>query len=191
MSGEGIAETGSSPLTRGKLVSFDGTTRFNGLIPAHAGKTRLCSSRPRTCRAHPRSRGENLYPRSSNSLVRGSSPLTRGKQDNHGLVACGVGLIPAHAGKTWAARELGWEMRAHPRSRGENITRVVRAICPTGSSPLTRGKPRPTHPRPCPPRLIPAHAGKTTGRHILECSLWAHPRSRGENVGGPVLRHIG
>ena len=91
---------GSSPLTRGKLVSFDGTTRFNGLIPAHAGKTRLCSSRPRTCRAHPRSRGENLYPRSSNSLVRGSSPLTRGKQDNHGLVACGVGLIPAHAGKT-------------------------------------------------------------------------------------------
>ena len=38
---------GSSPLTRGKLLSFQSTNSLMGLIPAHAGKTggkvrRLC-----------------------------------------------------------------------------------------------------------------------------------------------------
>ena len=52
-------EYGSSPLTRGK-PSFD--TRFvvsGGLIPAHAGKTRLPHATPGLLAAHPRSRGEN------------------------------------------------------------------------------------------------------------------------------------
>ena len=55
----GHAAAGSSPLTRGKLVSFDGTTRFNGLIPAHAGKTTLSAHSRMSRPAHPRSRGEN------------------------------------------------------------------------------------------------------------------------------------
>ena len=50
-----------------------------------------------------------------------------------------------------------------------------------GSSPLTRGKP------PCMIgigvciRLIPAHAGKTTGSSERQYPRPAHPRSRGEN----------
>ena len=32
--------------------------------------------------------------------------------------------------------------------------------------------------------LIPAHAGKTTGRQVSRSAPWAHPRSRGENTCG-------
>ena len=50
-----------------------------------------------------------------------------------------------------------------------------------GSSPLTRGKPRPRATcRTC-RRLIPAHAGKTTSKVVFTFASTAHPRSRGEN----------
>ena len=53
-----------------------------------------------------------------------------------------------------------------------------------GSSPLTRGtrlcRPR-THSR---VRLIPAHAGNTAVARALSKSRSAHPRSRGEHLGG-------
>ena len=74
--------------------------------------------------------------------------------------------------------------RAHPRSRGENVVRENLCRNPSGSSPLTRGKP--SRRRTGRPRggLIPAHAGKTCFRR----SVWrrgpAHPRSRGENDQG-------
>ena len=50
---------GSSPLTRGKLLSAIGGLTGGGLIPAHAGKTCAWRKRGWTCWAHPRSRGEN------------------------------------------------------------------------------------------------------------------------------------
>ena len=91
---------GSSPLTRGKRPAPGSPSRMRGLIPAHAGKTApwVYPGNPR--RAHPRSRGENM-PRARNaSPTSGSSPLTRGKQYVSALAAAGLGLIPAHAGKT-------------------------------------------------------------------------------------------
>ena len=72
------------------------------------------------------------------------------------------GLIPAHAGKTPFLRDGFFPGQAHPRSRGENGTRSDLAYITEGSSPLTRGK---HHRRPdwrARPRLIPAHAGKTS-----------------------------
>ena len=50
-----------------------------------------------------------------------------------------------------------------------------------GSSPLTRGKPICGAYRDGDDRLIPAHAGKTCSLAALSASVWAHPRSRGEN----------
>ena len=59
-------------------------------------------ARPRaaTARAHPRSRGEN--PNFVKAMVDlgGSSPLTRGKPNFPWDQYMGLGLIPAHAGKT-------------------------------------------------------------------------------------------
>ena len=76
-------------------------------------------------------------------------------------------------------------MWAHPRSRGENDASQVTQTTGPGSSPLTRGKPRPSRPllRPC--GLIPAHAGKTRPELRRPTGSRAHPRSRGENGASP------
>ena len=91
---------GSSPLTRGKLYRFDPSACGRRLIPAHAGKTRARQGLGPAGPAHPRSRGENKLGRVSVSVQSGSSPLTRGKPVLAAALAAGVGLIPAHAGKT-------------------------------------------------------------------------------------------
>ena len=111
---------GSSPLTRGKQVRQPLLTWPRGLIPAHAGKTRLRIWHTCPPRAHPRSRGENLIDGIVQSLPAGSSPLTRGKRWPDHWVFRRRGLIPAHAGKTVMPGLPRAESGAHPRSRGEN-----------------------------------------------------------------------
>ena len=70
---------------------------------------------------------------------------------------------------------------AHPRSRGENPYNLAHQPLETGSSPLTRGKPPIYGGGALPPRLIPAHAGKTFCARTPREQPPAHPRSRGEN----------
>ena len=92
-----------------------------------------------------------------------------------------MGLIPAHAGKTSVfTLYLPW-WRAHPRSRGENVTEALDLTGERGSSPLTRGKPCARIAIASMSGLIPAHAGKTYMQSERSTSKGAHPRSRGEN----------
>ena len=175
------AGSGSSPLTRGKRfcelrVSFDA-----GLIPAHAGKTTAGAGKLTTEKAHPSSRGENGHTKGTLKCTSGSSPLTRGKPRVGGRRRARVRLIPAHAGKTLVVNVGDVGQQAHPRSRGENPRGRAPRTLTRGSSPLTRGKPgtSPTYQRP--PRLIPAHAGKTVTPSRAPRQGRAHPRSRGEN----------
>ena len=173
---------GSSPLTRGKPNSGSSGVVMMGLIPAHAGKTHLVDAGLLQARAHPRSRGENNPTCVGGSTTRGSSPLTRGKRDGGGRGVVGWGLIPAHAGKTArrpASRPRSW---AHPRSRGENGGCQVFSGLGLGSSPLTRGKRGGVVGVKCLAGLIPAHAGKTLVATAAVDAVWAHPRSRGENL---------
>ena len=123
-----------------------------GLIPAHAGKTATLVG------GHDRGAG--------------SSPLTRGKQHHDRHLRRADRLIPAHAGKTCSMHPSRRRARAHPRSRGENLSRSSWSLCRRGSSPLTRGKRRSL--------FLQGPPGA------------AHPRSRGENQpcqapGRPVL----
>ena len=131
--------------------------------------------------AHPRTRGENASTFSVNAFNAGSSPLTRGKPVRVLAVRGDLGLIPAHAGKTWAFRFPRLWTGAHPRSRGENIQASSPSRVHAGSSPLTRGKRFPALVVGVSWGLIPAHAGKT--RRWARPRRWsrAHPRSRGEN----------
>ena len=76
---DGHAYRGSSPLTRGKHGAVTVRLNLTGLIPAHAGKTRLATKRDRSSTAHPRSRGENAARGTREAGSGGSSPLTRGK----------------------------------------------------------------------------------------------------------------
>ena len=152
---------GSSPLTRGKRSELLQARRGGRLIPAHAGKTSRGIERRLRNRAHPRSRGENERPRSLTRTGPGSSPLTRGKRRDTARGCARAGLIPAHAGKTRSTRTDPPGMRAHPRSRGENVFGELEANRLGGSSPLTRGKPNRQRVPSSLRRLIPAHAGKT------------------------------
>ena len=152
---------GSSPLTRGKHSRRPVETIGEGLIPAHAGKTRPRFSGRLTPWAHPRSRGENSQWSSLLCFGAGSSPLTRGKLHFAATQRASRGLIPAHAGKTRHQRRRGKSHWAHPRSRGENVERLPRVPARGG--------------------LIPAHAGKTREAPEHSDVRRAHPRSRGEN----------
>ena len=100
---ERARQTGSSPLTRGKLSGVWSSISSTGLIPAHAGKTDSTRGYPRRFGAHPRSRGENDLPGADRALGGGSSPLTRGKHVERLAHVLRLGLIPAHAGKTSGA----------------------------------------------------------------------------------------
>ena len=192
--GRAAYQAGAHPRSRGENQEGGQVAGLGlGLIPAHAGKTRRWIVRPGGHGAHPRSRGENSDWETIDGRAGGSSPLTRGKPScNAGLVT-GLGLIPAHAGKTlWAFcnKNLPW---AHPRSRGENLRQHKLGLPGKGSSPLTRGK------RPGLAwvglgwGLIPAHAGKTPISSRRKHDRRAHPRSRGENkvVTRPVTRPAG
>ena len=142
----------------------------------------MASSTASRLGAHPRSRGENLEV----GLLGGG----------------GLGLIPAHAGKTLLISPTSSGTWAHPRSRGENRGAGGGDKVGAGSSPLTRGKQRQGPPTPrvrgsspltrgklfiCSVSmrrtgLIPAHAGKTRCQRRSRDPDRAHPRSRGENA---------
>ena len=96
--------------------------------------------------------------------------------------ATALGLIPAHAGKTFAPTPKSIHGEAHPRSRGENQGAGMVFQRPDGSSPLTRGKPQELPNLLDDLGLIPAHAGKTRRGWMISGCRRAHPRSRGENA---------
>ena len=152
---------GSSPLTRGKLPGDYVSLCRARLIPAHAGKTRVPRWYGAGNPAHPRSRGENKPWKPLTLRSEGSSPLTRGKPWPSARQSARGRLIPAHAGKTRITTGRTCVMTAHPRSRGENSSRAKAWTSPSGSSPLTRGKPDNRTGVREGPGLIPAHAGKT------------------------------
>ena len=81
--------------------------------------------------------------------------------------------------------------QAHPRSRGENLTRSMYWAQGKGSSPLTRGKPPDPRIRLGAHGLIPAHAGKTRAGALTGTLRRAHPRSRGENDTAALLAGAG
>ena len=174
-------DTGSSPLTRGKLELRALKRDDTRLIPAHAGKTDLCRADGQVTEAHPRSRGENHGAAGVERRRGGSSPLTRGKRIGGAAPAINLGLIPAHAGKTGSLSVIRTPAPAHPRSRGENYAPKGGAGTVSGSSPLTRGKGEHAADGLLGRGLIPAHAGKTPSGPSVTRPGAAHPRSRGEN----------
>ena len=115
-----MAETGSSPLTRGTLRQLHRNPRTQRFIPAHAGNTFLIQSGESVATVHPRSRGEHIYPVTTEDTSVGSSPLTRGTQPPCDFRMPASRFIPAHAGNTSMAGSRLASRAVHPRSRGEH-----------------------------------------------------------------------
>ena len=177
----GRAMSGSSPLTRGKRSGLGGGADRAGIIPAHAGKTRLRASWAWRTWAHPRLRGENPIIVACRLPAAGSSPLTQGKPMPFIGNSHPKGIIPAHAGKTRRKPVQHDRHRDHPRSRGENTSVKPKSKIAWGSSPLTRGKHAPVWSAHAGHGLIPARAWKTGPTPTRAKPSKAHPRSRGEN----------
>ena len=93
-----------------------------------------------------------------------------------------LGLIPARAGNTARAAEIGKLTRAHPRSRGEHKRGGGVGLKQWGSSPLARGTRAGDNILDAVDGLIPARAGNTVPLCCRSACRRAHPRSRGEHM---------
>ena len=111
----------------------------------------------------------------------GSSPLTRGAHPGVIEAMVAVGIIPAHAGSTNDDEAIIAWAEDHPRSRGEHWWATCQLGHELGSSPLTRGAPHFPVGAAVFERIIPAHAGSTSGGLCGRFGLGDHPRSRGEH----------
>ena len=155
--------------------------RDEGSSPRMRGKRELADILGTDAEAHPRACGENMQSEVRGNPLRGSSPRMRGKPGGSAASVVQVGLIPAHAGKTYLIDAHQLQPRAHPRACGENRLDSDARGYRQGSSPRMRGKPRLHRPTLICARLIPAHAGKTHGRIEGVDVDGAHPRACGEN----------
>ena len=172
---------GSSPHTRGALVSASGSGNKDGIIPAYAGSTEKSGLAPPNTRDHPRIRGEHYGVRLAITSPRGSSPHTRGARHLDRRRLGRAGIIPAYAGSTRPAHRSRPGSGDHPRIRGEHWDGEIEVSDNEGSSPHTRGA-RIRALCLC-ERLgiIPAYAGSTSGRRTCCAARGDHPRIRGEH----------
>ncbi len=172
---------GSSPHARGALVPGRLNRNGVGLIPACAGSTRSVPQSWAAWRAHPRMRGEHKLDGPLRRVHQGSSPHARGAPRSQRLDHQGSRLIPACAGSTGRGVSLTRPGTAHPRMRGEHVEGTICMRPCAGSSPHARGAPPYGKCSTGSTRLIPACAGSTTVREVLDGFHAAHPRMRGEH----------
>ncbi len=130
---------GSSPLTRGTLLSRLDHTDPGRFIPTHAGNTSAPHAPGDIPPVHPHSRGEHVYGFAGAAFAPGSSPLTRGTRLRLRYRERRPRFIPTHAGNTVGGFYAHNEQPVHPHSRGEHSISPCGAPRGSGSSPLTRG----------------------------------------------------
>ena len=154
--------SGSSPHTRGALVTAYAARLSERIIPAYAGSTELLTAKKLNDTDHPRIRGEHEPEPIKPPTGDGSSPHTRGAPLLGGLRLAPGRIIPAYAGSTAPSSPACRWRWDHPRIRGEHEPPVRASGVEGGSSPHTRG----AHQRaPVWARhqgIIPAYAGSTT-----------------------------
>ena len=164
---------------RGSQLVKESAHKYDGIIPAHAGLTRIDITfnimdwdHPRACGAHAKS----LLVRRT---ITGSSPRMRGSLAHDVVKAGHFGIIPAHAGLTPTHTVERSTTRDHPRACGAHHASFPSSSQFGGSSPRMRG----SLPRNCKSHLshgiIPAHAGLTSSCDKPSSCLRDHPRACG------------
>ena len=152
------------------------------IIPAHAGQTCACPSRPRAWTDHPRACGANVGFAPIHVPLCGSSPRMRGKRRFAQHVPVAGRIIPAHAGQTSPCPRQQTTPSDHPRACGANGGWGAWTARATGSSPRMRGKLSDDPHGIILLRIIPAHAGQTPAQLWMDSLTADHPRACGANV---------
>ena len=173
---------GSPPRMRGKPHGRPNPKATVRITPAHAGKTASGLHKAKGGQDHPRACGENQKSTNALNLLRGSPPRMRGKRVSSAQYLSTAGITPAHAGKTRCGFYTQKLNKDHPRACGENLAQPPPASRGAGSPPRMRGKPVIYTAAQAPPRITPAHAGKTLSVRRWKCAPTDHPRACGENL---------
>ena len=159
-----------------------------GIIPAHAGLTRISSTSSRLSRDHPRACGAHASYVDPLTRARGSSPRMRGSQGIGGDDGRAEGIIPAHAGLTEVSCSNWRRGRDHPRACGAHARSSMRSSHRRGSSPRMRGSPLLQIGSQGRKGIIPAHAGLTSLRTSLAKRPGDHPRACGAHTARSMAR---
>ena len=170
---------GSSPHMRGIPVHLFPKLIDMGIIPAHAGHTRITDwheqknwDHPRTCGAY-----EETSALAFSSL--GSSPHMRGILRNNANARSRLGIIPAHAGHTTMRPKRLMKPGDHPRTCGAYAITMYDRLPKSGSSPHMRGILHVRLHKIAAGGIIPAHAGHTASEPIIIGADRDHPRTCG------------
>ena len=101
-----LAQAGSPPLARGKVLSPACQSELDRITPACAGKRTSAICHPPSLKDHPRLRGEKYIPGTNVTPAQGSPPLARGKVSPIPSSSAAMGITPACAGKRENQQEL-------------------------------------------------------------------------------------
>ena len=152
---------GSSPRMRGTHSIDRPRQGRSGIIPAYAGNT--------------------WWHGAESGNEGGSSPRMRGTHADR-LEACSIlGIIPAYAGNTSDRRGHCHHTGDHPRVCGEHIIQGFIDALELGSSPRMRGTLSVRTRILSAIGIIPAYAGNTQGRPVIDGHKGDHPRVCGEH----------
>ena len=150
-----------------------------GIIPAHAGLTKVVQCPYPAFWDHPRACGAHAFSASITVAAWGSSPRMRGSPSNDFHRIIGKGIIPAHAGLTISITSYRLTTRDHPRACGAHSSVHGQWRMKTGSSPRMRGSRVSVRCNVTAFGIIPAHAGLTSLLAHTIFNLWDHPRACG------------
>ena len=196
------SNAGSSPHTRGALLTAKKLNDTLRIIPAYAGSTSGLAgvdperegSSPHTRGAHRPARGgghhERIIPAYAGSTrrpPRGASrtpdhPRIRGEHVFAYPTSIQDGGSSPHTRGALADRQETERHAAdHPRIRGEHPMAAKALPRRLGSSPHTRGAHSRSDPLGGPRGIIPAYAGSTFSSVVASSSPADHPRIRGEH----------
>ena len=174
---------GSPPRMRGKEDGYTSCTRLCGITPAHAGKSITTEVANDINRDHPRACGEKSQGHKSWTERRGSPPRMRGKEQDPLHGAAGLGITPAHAGKSHVGYHDFSTIWDHPRACGEKKPGQKVNLTAEGSPPRMRGKVCGLVSRSSVKGITPAHAGKSaffSGK--FDETKGSPPRMRGKDA---------
>ena len=166
---------------RGKERAYLGTGIHSGITPACAGKRPAPPAQLPLLKDHPRVCGEKDERIAQSDELAGSPPRMRGKGNLKIALVLGVGITPAHAGKSRRRPSGNAQGRDHPRMCGEKSCCGFHTASILGSPPHVRGKVRLCrHRSPC-SRITPACAGKSTHKDMTtEDNMGSPPHVRGK-----------
>ena len=105
----------------------------------------------------------------------------RGKRRDDVSQLIGMGITPAHAGKTDPEKQSVPRKGDHPRACGENPVQSLKIFASKGSPPRMRGKLTGSQHSLHRTGITPAHAGKTVRTARPSTRRRDHPRACGEN----------